>query len=170
MKTVNLLLGNSEGRVNNLIEALMRDVCDNHAIVHSIRTARVDEFIRQGCEGDFDLAIVIPDNLLPDPSRRTALSSIGEAVRAFEAIKKQRYTPIIAVAVCAQYETLLSDAGADCVLELPFNCDQLKEAIRRLLTLSTQQQPQLQEEELAAPRPWSLAGTLMRGWQRLTEA
>lgn len=162
MKTVRLLLGNSQARVSNLIETLVRSVCADQAVVETTRTAQAGDFTRLGCEEEFDLIIVLPDNLLPDPSPQGSLGPFGESVRAIAAIRQQCPAPIIAISASPQSESALMEAGVDCVLELPFKCEQVKAAVQQALTLSP-------PAEQPSKSRGSLAAALMRGFQRLTQ-
>src|SRR5258706_10938761 len=89
MKKLNILLVNSSRDGSNVIEALVRDVCYNRAIVECTRTARVDEFLRMICCEWLDLIIMPPDNLLPGTNHRRFLGSMAEAIRAVQAIRNQ---------------------------------------------------------------------------------
>ncbi len=163
MKTLNVLLCHSDRRVNNLIEVLLRDVCYNQAVVNCARTVRVEDFIIQARERECDLIIVSPDDLLTAGGRRVPRGSISEAVRAVHEIRERRGMPIIAIGICVEFELALLEAGVDRVLDLPFNCDKLKSAVREVLNLAEWVEP-------AAPERWSLTGALMRSFHRLTHA
>ena len=168
MRTVNLLVGTSERRLNNLIETLVLDVCYNQAAVQSTRTMRADEFSRQGCSPSFQLIIVAPDNLLPAPSRRGSRVAIEDITDAARVIKNRCGTPMIALSVSEEEDVALWEAGVDSVLRLPLNSEHLKNEVRRLLRI-----PELVEKpvpETPAANRWSLAATLSRGWARLTNA
>src|SRR4051812_17011789 len=132
METFDLLLANSDRRVSNLIESLVRDVCRGDAIVNCTRVMRVDETLGEALDTKFDLIIINPENLAAAPGRPSAFASTTEATSTLRGIKSFRTAPIIAVAVSAQHEMLFSQAGADLVLGLPFNCEDLKSAVRRL--------------------------------------
>jgi DNA-binding response OmpR family regulator len=164
MKTLNVLLCNSDRRVANLIEALVRDVCYNQAVVNCTRSAQVEDFIIQARERECDLIIVAPDDLLLAGGRRVPRGSISEAVRAVREIRERRGMPIIAVGISAEFEVALLEAGVDRVMEIPFNCDKLKSAVRQVLNLPEWVEPP------AVPERWSLTGALMRTLQRLTHA
>jgi hypothetical protein len=168
MRTVNLLVGTSERRLNNLIETLVLDVCYNQAAVQSTRTMRADEFARQGCSPSFKLIIVAPDHLLPAPSRRGSRVAIEDITDAARVIKNRCGTPIIAFSISEEEDVALWEAGVDSVLRLPLNSEHLKNEVRRLL-----QMPERVEEpaeEAPAANRWSLAATLSRGWAKLTNA
>lgn len=143
MKKVHLLLGNSEELVNDLIEATVQEVCAGRAEVEAVRTAQMAEFIQQGCESDFDLVILIPNNLNLQEEPATATSPMGKGVQAIQAIKSHCSTPVIALPVFearTAEEPLMLHAGADRVLELPFDRNELKVAVSRLLKLPVQRQ------------------------------
>jgi CheY-like chemotaxis protein len=166
MKTHNILIGNCEELLNDFIEALFHEVCDGQAAVHCTRTARVGDFIRQGCDAQFDLLIQVPHNLFPELSAPTPMGLIGEGIRAIRTIKSKRPAPVIAILALeerARYEALLLEAGADCVLELPFEGDELTSAVGRLLKFPAR----LQHPPSAR---WFFAGVLMRGLRRLSQA
>ena len=161
MKTVKLLLANSDRRSSNLIEVVIRDVCFERAVVECTRTSRIDEFLFLGTREEFDLIIVAPDHLVPEPSRKTAQVSVDEAVRGIRRIKRHSSPPLIAVCVPQGYESVLIEAGAEGTLGLFFRSEALEREVRRVLTLP--------ERVEAAPRVrWSLVGTLLRGLQRLS--
>jgi hypothetical protein len=135
MKTVKLLLGNSEGRLGKVIETLVRDVCRDAAVLHTTRVERVGEFIRLGSTERFDLVIVMPDHLNPDLSPNGSPGPEAEAARAISAIRAQRSVPVVAFTIGAQYEAVLQEAGAEYVLEIPFKCDEVKAVVQRLVPL-----------------------------------
>jgi len=162
MYTLNLLLANSDRRVANLIESLVRDVCGERAILHCTRTVRVDELTEEGCREAFDLILLSPEHLAPGPDRPTARISMREAVTAIRTIKNFRTVPIIATAVSGQNVLALSEAGADLVLGLPFSCEELKAGVRRFARFP-EEMPVMRESPLAAG--WKrtlqrLAGTM----------
>ncbi len=164
MKTYNILIGNCEDLLSAFIEALFKEACGTEASVQYTRTGRVEEFIRQGCAADFDLVIQVPHNLFPEASAPTPIGLIGESIGAIRSIKARCRSPIISIVATQErerYEPLLLEAGADCVLELPFGGEELREAVGRLLRLPAQQC------EPPRDRPWFFAGVLMRGLRRL---
>ena len=161
MKTLNVLLCNSDRRVNNLIEVLVRDVCYNQAVINCARM--VEDFIIQARERECDLIILTPDELAPVRGQRVPRGSMAEAIRAIRQIRERRVMPIIATVSCSEHESVLLEAGVDCVMDLPFNCDKFKSTVRQCLNLSEWVEP-------AAPARWSLTAALMRGLQRLTHA
>jgi hypothetical protein len=143
-KTVNLLLANSEGRLSNIIETLVRDVCNDKAAVHCTRATHLDELDWHVSEDQFDLVIVIPEKLplarkVPNP--RCRYEKTADAIRT---LKEKRATPTVAVGVPSEYQAALSAAGVDCVLDVPFKCDEVKSSVRELLYL-----PALSERESA---------------------
>jgi len=165
MKSYHILIGNSEKLLSDYIEALFQEVCNGQAAVQCIRTAQFAEFVRHGCDEHFDLVVQIPHNLLSAASVPTPMDVIGEGIRGIRAIKSKHLVPVIAMVAPeerARYEPLLLEAGADCVLELPFEGDELRAAVARLLKLPARL------EHLQSSR-WFFAGVLMRGLRRLTQ-
>jgi len=164
MKTINLLLGNSDRRINNLVEVAARDVCYDRAVVECFKTADLDEFIQRGCVEEFDLIIIAPEHLRPGPVRRNTRNAIEEAVRAICTIKEHRQVPIIGVAVPAEHELRILMAGADNVFGVLFNDEVLKSELRRVLGLAEQ------AEVPPSPSRASFAGVLLRGLDRFRQA
>jgi len=165
MKTYHILLGNCEELLNDFIEVLFREVCEGKAVVKCTRAARARDLVRQACEREFDLVVQVPHNLLPEASELTPIGFIAEAIRSIQIIKSRRPVPVVTIVALeerAKYEPLLLEAGADCVLELPFEGDQLTSAVGRLL------QPPARLKYLQSKR-WFFAGVLMRGLRRLAQ-
>jgi hypothetical protein len=165
MKTYHILIGSCEGLLNDFIEALFQEACRGKAAVKCARAAWVDDFVQRACDAEFDLIIQVPHNLFPELAAPTPLGWLGEGIRAISTIKSKRPTPIItlvALEARARYEPLLLEAGADCVLELPFEGDQLHSAVGRLLKLPAR-------PGHVAPTRWFFAGVLMRGLRRLRQ-
>jgi CheY-like chemotaxis protein len=166
MKTYHILIGNCEELLNDFIEALFQEVCHGKAAVQCTKTARGADLVRQACETEFDLIIQVPHNLFPELNAPTPMGLLGEGLRAIRTIKSKRPAPVIVIVALeerARYEPLLLEAGADCVLELPFEGDQLRSAVGRLLKLP------MRLEHLASTR-WFFAGVLMRGLRRLSQS
>lgn len=163
MKTLNVLLCHSDRRVNNLIEVLVRDVCYNQAIINCNRTTMVEDFIIQAREKECDLIILAPNDVLAAGGRPVHRASLAETIRAVGEIRERRGMPIIAMGISVEFELALLEAGVDRVLDLPFNCDKLKSAVREALNLSEYVEP-------AVPQRRSWTHALMRGWQRLKHA
>jgi hypothetical protein len=155
MKTVKLLLGNSEGRLNKVIETLVRDACRDAAVLHTTRVDRLAEFIRLGSTERFDLAIVMPDHLHADLTPNGSPGPAAEAARAISAVRAQRSLPFIAFTVGGQYEAILREAGAEYVLEIPFKCDEVKAVVQRLM-------PLYGPERADSPAKWSWMDALKR--------
>ena len=166
LKTYHILLGSGEELLNDYIETLFQEVCEGRATVQCTRTPRVGEFVRVGCEGEFDLIIQIPNYQTPELTAPTPMGYLGEGLHAIRAIKARRPAPIIAIVAFKErgrYEPLLLEAGADCVLELPFEGEQLALAVGRLLRLPARL-------EHFRSKPWFFAGVLMRGLRLLRQA
>ncbi len=165
MKAFYLLLAGADRRNGNLIEVLVRDVCFNHAVVQCTRTGRVDDFVRLGRDRDYDLLIMAPDHLLPAPGQRAGAACFEEALRGLRTIRGQRSVPIVAVNALAEQHELLLEAGADGVLGVPINYDQLKLEVQRVLRIQERA-----PAEAAASGKWSLLGMLLRGLERIKQA
>jgi DNA-binding response OmpR family regulator len=163
MEKVYVLVANSERRLSSFIESLVLDACFGHACVEATRVVRVDELIKLGSSGAYQLVIVVADNLLPGPVLRSPWVSADEAVQAIREIRSQCDTPLIAVAVFPGDEASLLEAGAECVVRLPFEAEQLRSEVRRVLRLA---------DRVEEPKPsgWSLNDLLWRGWRRLKSA
>jgi hypothetical protein len=134
MHTLNLLLANSDCRIGNLIESLVRDVCGDRAVLHCTRALRVDELADNGARERYDLIILSPEQLAPGPDRPHARISIREATTVIRTLKNFHNVPILATTV-AKNQMALEEAGADLVLGLPFSCDEFKDGVRRLAPL-----------------------------------
>src|SRR5437762_6483757 len=120
MKTLNLLIGNSDRRICNLIEVMVLDLCYNRASVNAARAARIDELAHKACREDFDLMIFAPENLLPAPGLEPCPQRILEAICQIRKVRSARKMPIIAFGASPEVEFSLTNAGADCVLGFPF--------------------------------------------------
>jgi DNA-binding response OmpR family regulator len=162
MKTLNLLLGNSDRGICNLIEVMVLDVCYNRASVQTTRAARIDELAHKACREDFDLMLFAPDNLLPAPGLEPCPQRMIEAIRQIRKARTSRKMPIIAFSVSPEGEFPLTHAGADCVLGLPFHPEELKAAVELRLNLPAARP----EYSLATDN--SFGAVLIRGFQRLT--
>src|SRR5262245_5751929 len=115
MKTFNLLLGNSEGLLNNFIEVLVQDVCEDHGTLHCTAIETIDQLILHGASGRFDLIIMIPNNLAPESTRPAKSDPFAEAGRAIRALRAKCPTPIIVIAAFdnrPEQESMLCSAGA----------------------------------------------------------
>jgi hypothetical protein len=162
MRTVNLLVGNSDRRLNNLIEAAVLDVCYNQAAVECTRAFRADDFQRHGSYGVFQLIIVAADGLLAGPRRRGMTVDMDEVVETIRGIKAQCSTPILVLGVSEEAEWRVLEAGADKTFGL-FQTEEFKAAVRDALRLS---EPVAEAEVQDS----SWGGALWRGLQRLRSA
>ena len=160
MKRVNLLIGNSDRRINNIIEAAVRDVCYNLALVECFRTSRIDQFLRLASHPGFDLVFIAPNALIPEPSRKIASLSTQEVLNVIQKIKNQRIVPVFAVAVPPGLQAAVLEAGADKAFGLAWDGDSLKSEVCQVLRL-----PDHVRTEHCESNRWSLLSTLMRGFQ-----
>jgi DNA-binding response OmpR family regulator len=138
MSAVNLLLGNSEDVLNGLIENAVQEACGRNISVRTASARSADDFLRQGRRRHHQLAIVIANNLLGVPGRTSHFLEKSESLRAISSLKQICPAPILVLAAFNNRELeekLLLQAGADCVLELPFLPQNLMAAVRSLLHL-----------------------------------
>src|SRR5258705_10538360 len=98
MHTINVLIGNSNPRVTNLIYSLVRSVCGDSMSVDCARATRVDEVLTQAVRSNFDLIIINPEDLCAAPERRRTTITIRQPVDAIPSIKTWRAAPVICVA------------------------------------------------------------------------
>jgi len=161
MKTLNLLIGHSDRRICNLIEVIVLDLCYNRASVKTTRAVRIDEVAHKACREDFDIMIFAPENLLPAPGLERCPERTLEAIRQIRKVRTPRKMPIVAFSVSSEREFYLTEAGADCVLGVPFHPEELKAAVELRLNL-----PAARPEHSISEK--SFAGALMRSFQKLT--
>lgn len=161
MKSLNLLIGNSDRSICNMIEVMVLDVCYNRASVKSTRAARIDELAHNACREDFDFMIFAPEDLLPAPGLELCPQRIIEAIQQIRKVRPPRKMPIIAFSAPPECEFPLTHAGVDCVLGLPFHPEELKAAVELRLNL-----PAARPEHSIVDN--SFATALIRGFQRLT--
>jgi hypothetical protein len=159
MHTFNVLIGNSNPRVTSLIYSLVRSVGGHSVSIDCTRATRVDEVLAQAVRNNFDLIIINPEDLCAAPERRRSTITIRQAVDAIRSIKTLRSAPIICVAVSPENELLLSEAGANQVLGLPFNCEEFKEVIGRFITFP---EPEMEARQTRQ----SFGSALLRGWEK----
>lgn len=165
MKTVHVLLANSERRTNNLIEVALRDVCYDHALVQCAFTRRLDEALHRGSSEEFSMIFLAPDHLVSGPPQRASRCSTRDGAAAIRTLKSRRSVPIVAVGVRPHDELPLLEAGADRVFGVLFDSDSLRLETRRLLHLP---EPVLQPEPEATR--WSFGAGLLRTFQKLRQA
>jgi CheY-like chemotaxis protein len=132
MKTIQLLLAYADRLSANRIETAVLDVCYDRAVVQSTRTSNLEELAHQGSLRDFDLIVISADELFAD-RKQQAWASAPDIAAVVEAIRAQQNTPIIALTALPQTSQLLLDSGADSILPLPLNPDQIKAELRHLL-------------------------------------
>src|SRR6266516_4174920 len=99
IKTVSVLLANSDRRLNTLIEVAVRNVCYEQLHVECSPTWRVDELLHRGCLSEFGRLFVPPDLLVSGRSPRAARIRIPDAASVIRTIQHQRAVPIIAAGV-----------------------------------------------------------------------
>jgi hypothetical protein len=159
MHTFNVLIGNSNPRVTNLIYSLVRSVCGDSVSVDCSHATRVDEMLAQAVRNNFDLIILSPEDLCAAPERRRSTITIRQAGDAIRSIKTLRSAPVICVAVSPENDLFFSEAGANQVLGLPFNCDEFKETISRFIIFP---EPAVEARQTRQ----SFASAFLRGWEK----
>src|SRR5260221_7374615 len=98
MQTIKLLLAHSDRRVTNQVEVAILDVCYDLAVVQPTRTARLDEFVRQGALWEFDLIVMGAEGLFLDRTQQI-LASAEDVAQAIRTIRSKSSTPIIVLAL-----------------------------------------------------------------------
>jgi hypothetical protein len=161
-KIVKLLLGNSDERLNNVIEKLVRDAFTGDAVLQVTRHSKVPDFTRHGCDEHFDLVILLPHGLKPGYRPTGSPGPVPEAVAAIGAITQAHPSRILAFSPRSEDETILLEAGAEQVMGFPFKCEEVKSVVRRMVTLESPG-----EELPVAAR--SMAAGLLRGWRRFAQ-
>ncbi len=163
MRRINVLLASAERRTSNGLQAMVLDVCYEQAVVDITRTARIDELVNYGSRDGLALILITADHLLAEPSRRGAMVTNAEVLRAIRLLRQQHSTPIIAATLSAANEPALVDAGVDFVSTgVVLNADRIKPELRRFLHV-----PVL--AEAVAPAQWSF-GAWLRSYLRLKSA
>jgi hypothetical protein len=137
MEKVHLLVANAIPTLSNRIESLVLDGCCDQAVVETTRIAQADDLVKLASSGAYRLVIVAADNLLPPPDLRKSWVSAEEAVRAIRAIRGRCDTPVIVVSIFPD-EGSLVEAGAECVVRLPFESEKLKSEVWRVLRMADQ--------------------------------
>lgn len=161
MKTLNLLLGSADRRINNLVLTATLDTCYNRATVECTRLCRLGEFVRHGCSEIFDMLVLAPAYLLPEHEDDPGVSP-EQTVQAVCRVRNHRSVPLVVLAVPADNEVRLLEAGANAVMAPPFSSEKLKTEFGRVLGF-TQASEAAAEEEAGT---WSLASLLWRGLGR----
>lgn len=141
---------------------MVLDLCYNRASVGTTRAVRIDELAHKACREEFDVMIFAPDNLQPPPGLDLCPQRIIEAIEQIRKVRPPSKMPIIAFSVSPEQEFVLTEAGVDCVLGVPFHPEELKAAVDLRLNLPAAR------PEHTATMDNSLGGLIMRGFQRLT--
>jgi hypothetical protein len=163
MKSVHVLVANSDRRLNNLIEVAVRDVCYEQVLVEYETTFRLDEVIHLGCAREFGLIVLAPDHVVIGPPQRASTAKLNDAVRAIQTVKQYRDVPLLVVGIKPHDEMALLEAGAAHAFGILFDRDRLRSEIRLALGLA-------ELVEQPEPSRWSLAEGLLRGLQKLRQS
>ncbi len=149
--------------MNSRIEAAVLNVCYNQATVDFTKTVRLGEFVHHAASGYFNLFVLAPECLLPEPGRLGSPPT-EEIAKAVWSTKKHHVEPLVVLGSSPEDQTRLFEAGADATVPLmPFRGEEFSTVVRRLLRL-----PQVVAEESSAS--WSLVGFFLRGLHRLKKA
>jgi hypothetical protein len=135
MKTLHVVLGNTDRAANNRIEAILHDVCFERAVIEFARAARTDELVRLACCQWMNLVVFAPDNLLPAPGQRMAAGPVAEALRTTRVIRSETLVPMIAVGVSEDDKLELLEAGVNLALGIPFPAEAFRREAEALLNL-----------------------------------
>ena len=162
MKSVYVLLANSNRRTNNLIEVAIRDACYEQVHIECLTTNQLDEVLHRGSSDEVELIFLASDNLVSGPPRHASHCSPADVSRAIRALKKMRSVCIMAVGVLPQDEPLLLEAGADKVFGLLLDRGDVRTEVRRALNL-------LEPVAEVEGGRWSLGAGLLRGLQKLRQ-
>lgn len=133
---MHLLLGNSEQLLTNFIEVLAQDACADRGLVRTTAVRTVEALILEGLTGRFDLAIVVPRNLIPDGASIRIYNPFSEAAQAVRILKKRSAMPIVAAATLEDDSAearILWEAGVDGLMGLPFHPQQFASTIHQAL-------------------------------------
>ena len=166
MKTLYMLLANSDRRLNNLVEVAVRDVCYDQAVVECFHIRRVNDFAARGSCENHDLIVVAPEHLLQDALPKSNRDPIEKAVRTISRVKAHRQVPILAIGVSPENELRMLMAGADHVFGIIFNEEVFKAEVRRVLNIS---QPTAEPTPAAITRS-SFTETLIKSFDRFRQA
>jgi hypothetical protein len=135
MKTLHVVLGNTDRTANNRIETILHDVCFERAVIKWSRTARSDELVRLACCQWTNLVLFAPDNLLPTPGLKRAGGPFAEALRTASLIRSESLVPMVAIGVSEQNKLELLEAGVNLALGIPFPGDAFRREAESLLNL-----------------------------------
>ncbi len=141
MKTLHVVLGNTDRAANNRIDAILHDVCFERAVIECARTARSDELVRLACCQWMDLVVFAPDNLLPMAGQRMAGGAFAEALRTARVIRSETLIPMIAIGVSEHNKLELLEAGVNLALGIPFPTDAFRREAEALLNLPPKEAP-----------------------------
>ncbi len=139
MKKIHVLFGNSEGLLNDLMEVLVQQACGQK--VASTCTRTIEDLIRQGASGKFDLVIIVPNNLIPPSPCGSGYDAFAEAAQAIQTMKERHAIPVLALAAFNKQgeQHRLRKTGADLLITLPFQASDFLGAVAALLGISQRQ-------------------------------
>jgi len=160
MKSVYVLLANSDRHLNNIIEVAIRDACYEQVHLECQTTHRLDEVLHRGSGDEFALIFLASNNLISGPPQHASHCTPADVARAIRTLKQARSVCIMAVGAHPHDEPQLLEAGAEKVFGLLIDRDELKVEVRRALNIP--------EPVVGIERSrWSLASGLLRSLQKL---
>ena len=129
-----ILIGCNETGLEEIVSHLLLSMTGG--AVETFPVSHWSQFIDRACSGDFDLGLVIPNNLRMHAAGPGTPDPWAFAVRSIGRIKGNSSTVIIVSgdpAEVSEHGQAIREAGVDAVIELPFNCDALADTVRRCL-------------------------------------
>ena len=148
MHTINLLIGNNDRRISNLVEALVLDICYERVAVDTYRTAQLIDFARRAASGRYDLAILAPGHLDRDSALKSEVTTEG-VISAMTDVKKRADIPLVAINTSGEIVEPLLEVGLDAVLTAPFDADALRFELRRILRIPERVAPSLEPKHIS---------------------
>ena len=131
-RILKILIGCNETGLEEIVSHLLLSMTGG--AVETFPVSHWSQFIDRACSGDFDLGFVIPNNLRMHAAGPGTPHPWAFAVRSIGRIKGNSSTVIIVSgdpAEVSEHGQAIREAGADAVIELPFNCDALADTVRQ---------------------------------------
>jgi CheY-like chemotaxis protein len=133
MRSVRVLIGNTEEVLSDFIAAVIEDYVADRAKVEFVRHTHIEGIQGAASDERFDLLVLVVNNILSRSeavmkSTESRIERVTEFIRANKARSK---VPIVAFSGWNPpgLATRLEQAGADILLELPFKVEQLTELL-----------------------------------------
>lgn len=126
---IRVLIGSDESSVVDALRLLLTTTAQDGRTYQFTTSSRSDQFIQQARSGEFDLAILHPNCLVPTPP----LTLLEQAVLSVKSIKASSPLRLVAVTTMDSWLAPLRDSGADMCLKAPFDAKELLGAISALV-------------------------------------